>query len=129
MTLMMTLSLLKRQSPYTDDSPSQECTHWDYYMLNIIRDFLSTNNYALIINGRKKKVPMVGNDRRQLEVLIAIISKHLWSGILLKYYCFIRRNSLIPCEELPPPAELLPPLVITPDPPMLDPPVMPKREP
>lgn len=34
-------------------------THWDYYMLNIIRDFLSTNNYALIINGRKKKVPMV----------------------------------------------------------------------
>ena len=56
---MMTLSLLKRQSPYTDDSPSQECTHWDYYMLNIITDFLSTNNYALIINGRKKKVPMV----------------------------------------------------------------------
>ena len=51
----MTLSLLKRQSPYTDDIPSQECTHWDYYMLNIIRDFLSTNNYALIINGRKKK--------------------------------------------------------------------------
>ena len=35
----------------------------------------------------------------------------------------------MPCEELPPPAELLPPLVITPDPPMLDPPVMPTREP
>lgn len=47
----MTLSLLKRQSPYNDDSPSQECTHWDYYMLNIIRDFLSTNNYQLIINN------------------------------------------------------------------------------
>lgn len=53
----MTLSLLKRQSPYTDDSPSQDSLgllHVEHH-----QNFLSTNNYALIINGKKRKVPIV----------------------------------------------------------------------